>query len=137
MNKQNELRGTVVLVKPNLINDHSGKKNKVGTIVMASIESDNVMVNFGLEGNAFFSAKDLLVMRKPVDIERSANLDATLLPFYDYNDILEILAFAEHKDLTYRRHAVELSKKCPDILEYTMERLSDALDLKRTSGISY
>jgi hypothetical protein len=81
MNKQYELSGTVVLVRPSLVNDPDNKKNMVGVIVMASVENDNVLVDFGFEGHALFSINALLVLRKPDDIHSDVMNDATLFGF--------------------------------------------------------
>ena len=136
MNKQNELAGTAVLVKPTLINDPNNKKNQVGVIVMASVEDDNVMVSFGLNGHSFFSTNALLVLRKPEDILRDAQNDFTLLPFYDYGDIMSIIDLAESSSSALKKEAVVLAMKSPDVLEYTMVSLSTELGIKRNPSIS-
>jgi len=136
MNEQNALAGTPVLVKPNLSNDPANKKNQVGVIVMASVEIDSLMVSFGFEGNAFFSTDALLILRKPDDIRRDALNDFTLLPFYDYADIIAIIELAESSSRAVQKEAVVLAMKSPDVLEYTMVSLSTELGIKRSAGIS-
>ena len=56
MNKHDELTGTFVLVHPQLLTDPAEKKNQIGIIASAEIENDNVIVSFGNEGQALFSA---------------------------------------------------------------------------------
>ena len=136
MDNQNELHGTAVLVKPTLINDPDNKKNQVGVIIMASVKDDNVMVSFGLNGHSFFPTDALLILRKPDDIRRDSLNDFTLLPFYDYGDIMSIIELAESSSSALRREAVVLAMKSPDVLEYTMVSLSTELGMKRNPGIS-
>ncbi|HZY36638.1 MAG TPA: hypothetical protein VFE53_08315 [Mucilaginibacter sp.] len=136
MNKQNELAGTIVLVKSNLSNNLDNKKQLVGVIVMASVENNSVMVNFGFDENAFFSTDALLVLRKPEEIRRNVLNDATLLPYYDYYDILDIISFAESPEITLHKEAVVLSSKNLNALEYTMISLSTVLGLKQANGIN-
>jgi hypothetical protein len=137
MNKQNELNGIAVLVKPTLIDDPDNKKNQVGVIVMTSVEDDNVMVSFGLNDHSFFPTDALLILRKPDNIRRDAQNDFTQLPFYDYADIISIVELAESSSRALRDEAVVLAMKSPDVLEYTMVSLSTELGIKRNPGISY
>ncbi len=124
-----------VLVKPTLINDPDNRKNQVGVIAMASVEDDNVMVSFGLDGHSFFPTDALLVLRKPEDMRRDAQNDFTLLPFYDYADIMSIIELAESSSGALRKEAVVIAMKSPDVLEYTMVSLSTVLGIKHP-GIS-
>ena len=111
-----------VLVHPQLENDPLKMKNKVGTIISIDLEHDNIIVSFGEEGRAMFSTDALLVLREP-DLIMDAENDVTLMPFWDYEDIMGIITFAESARLDYRRFAIQLSQKNPDAMEYTMNTL--------------
>jgi hypothetical protein len=78
----------------------------------------------------------LLVLRKPEEIRRNVLNDATLLPYYDYYDILDIISFAESPEITLHKEAVVLSSKNLNALEYTMISLSTVLGLKQANGIN-
>jgi len=75
-------------------------------------------------------------LRKPDDIRRDALNDFTLLPFYDYADIMSIIHLAESSSKALRKEAVALAMKSPDVLEYTMVSLYTELGIKRNPGIS-
>jgi hypothetical protein len=136
MNKQHELIGTLVLVHPNLTNDPADRKNQIGIISSVDLENDEIEVSFGFDGQSSFSTDALLVMRSSDEIEHDAANDVTLLPFYDYQDILDILMFMDSPLMVYRRHTIELSSKCPEVLEYTMHSLECELGLKRNKNLS-
>jgi len=137
MNNQDELTGTLVLVHPKLKNDPANKKNKVGMIESFDLENDTFLVGFGNQAKAVFTMDALLVLRDPEEIQADLDDDATLLPFYDYNDIAEVLLFAGLPEKEYRRAAIELAqKKCPEVLEYTVMPLKDKLPPKQQQYIS-
>lgn len=136
MDKQDELIGTLELVHPKLTNDPDNKKNKIGTILSADLENDNIVVGFGSEGQALFSMDALLMMRDPDQIEVDADNDHTLLPFWDYGDILEIISIARIPQPEYRKYAIQLSQKSPVAMEYTMQPLRNELGLERKNIIS-
>lgn len=125
-----------VLVHPQLQNDQLKMKNKVGTIIAIDLEHDNTVVSFDEEGRATFSTDALWVLREPALIKRDAENDVTLMPFWDYEDIMGIITFAESARPDYRRFAIQLSQKNPDAMEYTMNSLRHELSLERTQMIS-
>jgi hypothetical protein len=131
MDKHTELSGIFVLVNPNLKHDPANKKNQVGMIESADLENDTILVRFGTGVKVLFSADALLVLRNAAEIQTDLDNDATLLPFYDYYDIAQVLAFTDFGTKEYERLAVELAQKCPDVLEYTMVPLKQELAPKQ------
>jgi hypothetical protein len=130
MEKNNELLGRVVLVHPRLSNDPDGRKNHIGIITAAVLEHDDITVSFNENEQSLFSTDALLVLRNVDDIEADALDDFTLLPFYDYGDIMEIMMLAGSPHTANQRAAVELSRGNPVAMEYTMHPLHDELALK-------
>ncbi|HZY39723.1 MAG TPA: hypothetical protein VFE53_23875 [Mucilaginibacter sp.] len=135
MNKHDELTGTFVLVHPELVYDPADKSNKIGIISTASLEDDNVVVSFGKEGQALFSADALLVLRKPNDIHFDAVRDARQLEVNDFKNILQVSLLANSPWTKERRQAVELCRDNPKVLEYSMASLEEELDLKHDYSI--
>jgi hypothetical protein len=136
MDEHNELLGTVVLVHPRLSNDPAGRKNQIGIITSAELEQDDITVSFNEKEQALFSSDALLVLRDVDDIKVDALNDFTLLPFYDYGDIMDIIMLAGSPHTENRRAAVELSRGNPAAMEYTMNSLNNELALKQDQRYS-
>jgi hypothetical protein len=130
MRSTEELSGTLVLIRSAELH------NKIGTISSALLDGDTVMVAVKDDLTMSFSAHELFVLRNPEDIEKSAKIDQTLLPFWNYADIMEAAMFARSRYTVQRIVAIELSAKDPDVFEYTMDSLAHELGLTRSSQIS-
>jgi hypothetical protein len=120
MNIPDELIGEPVLIK-----------NKIGMITSTDLKNDEVIVNFEPEGQTSFSMDAVLVLRDPAKIRLDAENDRTLMPFWDYEDIMEITGYAESTPYEYRKFAIQLSQKNPNALEYTMHSLRHELSLEQ------
>jgi len=136
MIEQDELAGTIVLVRPDLLNDPANKKNQVGIITSADLENDNLVVSFSDRTEGLFSSDALLVLRDTAEIRRVADYDFSLLFKEDYCDIMEVCYLARLSAHNCRRAAVELSQKNWIAREYTMHPLTDELDLNRCKSVS-
>lgn len=135
MNKHDELSGTMVLVHPQLLTDPAEKKNKIGIIASAEIEHDNVVVSFGNEGQALFSADALLVLKKPASIHFDTMQDHLQMNAHDFKDLLKVGMLANSNLTKDRRQAIEISRDNPAILAYSMASLEEELGLKQDYSI--
>jgi hypothetical protein len=131
MNNHDDLRGTFVLVHPELLNDPAEKKNQVGVISSADLYNDNIVVSFSDGSESLFSTDALLVMGDTEEIRRYADYDVDLLPREDYFDIMEVCITAETEDLGGQKAAIQLASKNPMALEYAMLALNHELGLNR------
>lgn len=130
MNKHDELSGTLVLVHPQLLTDPADKKNQIGIIASAEIENDNVVVSFGNEGQALFSADALLVLKKPGSIHFDTMQDHLKMNAQDFKDLLRVGMLANSSLTKDHRQAIEISRDNPAVLEYSMASLEEELGLK-------
>lgn len=135
MNKQDELSGTLVLVHPQLLTDPAEKKNQIGIIVSAEIENDNVIVSFGNEGQALFSADALLVLKKPGSIHFDTMQDHLKMNAHDFKDLLRVGMLANSNLTKDHRQAIEISRNSPAVLEYSMASLEEELGLKQDYSV--
>jgi len=131
MNKHDELSGTLVLVHPQLLTDPAEKKNMIGIIASAEIEHDNVVVSFGNEGQALFSADALLVLKKPASIHFDTMQDHLKMNAQDFKDLLKVGMLANSSLTKDRRQAIEISRDNPAVLAYSMAPLEEELGLKQ------
>lgn len=136
MNKYDELSGTFVLVNPNLLTDPKEKKNQIGIIASAELENDNVVVSFGKEGQALFSADALLVLRKPGSIHFDTIQDHANMNVRDFQNLLRVSMLANSSLTKDHRHAIEISRDNPAVLEYSMASLEEELGLKHDYNLS-
>lgn len=133
MRSTEELTGTLVLLRPH---DQPELHNKIGTIVSELLDGDTVTLNLNKQGIATFSVHELFVLRDPEEIEKAARIDETSLPFWNFADIIEVSILANSPFKEDRTVAIELSRKDPDVFEYTMERLDRELGLTQSQQIS-
>lgn len=135
MNKHDELSGTLVLVHPQLLTDPAEKKNQIGIIASAEIENDNVVVSFGSEGQALFSADALLVLKKPGSIHFDTMQDHLKMNTHDFKDLLRVGMLANSNLTKDRRQAIEISRDNPAVLAYSMASLEEELGLKQDYSV--
>lgn len=128
-----ELPGTLVLLRPN---DHPALQNKIGTITSELFEGNTVIVNLGRSGQLTLPITEAFVLQDPEEIEKAAKLDGTLLPFCAFADVIECARLANSAFKEERIVAIEISRKDPDVFEYTMERLDHALGLSQYHQMS-
>ena len=131
MNKHDELSGTFVLVHPQLLTDPAEKKNKIGIIASAELENDNVVVSFGSEGQALFSADALLVLKKPGSIHFDTMQNHLKMNTDDFKNLLRVGMLANSNLTKDRRQAIEISRDNPAVLAYSMASLEVELGLKQ------
>ena len=136
MNKHDELAGLFVLVHPNLAYGTADKRNQIGIIASAELENDNVMVSFGKDGQALFSADAPLVLKKPNEIHFEAVKDATKMEVSDFKQTLEVSLLASSPLMKDRRQAVELSRDNPNVREYSMNSLENELGISQDHNMS-
>ena len=135
MNKHDELSGTLVLVHPQLLTDPAEKKNQIGIIASAEIENDNVVVSFGSEGQALFSADALLVLKKPGSIHFDTMQDHLKMNTHNFKDLLRVGMLANSNLTKDRRQAIEISRDNPAVLAYSMASLEEELGLKQDYSV--
>jgi hypothetical protein len=136
MNKHDELSGTLVLVHPQLLTDPAEKKNQIGIIASAEIENDNVVVSFGNDGQALFSADALLVLKKPNSIHFDTMQDHLKMTAQNFKDLLRVGMLANSNLTKDHRQAIEISRDNPAVLAYSMASLEEELGLKQDYSVS-
>lgn len=136
MNKHDELSGTLVLVHPQLLTDPAEKKNQIGIIASAEIENDNVIVSFGNDGQALFSADALLVLKKPASIHFDTMQDHLKMNTQSFKDLLRVGMLANSNLTKDHRQAIEISRDNPAVLAYSMASLEEELGLKQDYSVS-
>jgi hypothetical protein len=136
MNKHDELSGTLVLVHPQLLTDPAEKKNQIGIIASAEIENDNVIVSFGNDGQALFSADALLVLKKPASIHFDTMQDHLKMNTQNFKDLLRVGMLANSNLTKDHRQAIEISRDNPAVLAYSMASLEEELGLKQDYSVS-
>lgn len=136
MNKHDELSGTLVLVHPQLLTDPAEKKNQIGIIASAEIENDNVIVSFGNDGQALFSADALLVLKKPGSIHFDTMQDHLKMNAQNFKDLLRVGMLANSNLTKDHRQAIEISRDNPAVLAYSMASLEEELGLKQDYSVS-
>jgi hypothetical protein len=131
-----ELLGKFVLIRSNPEGYFPSQTDQIGILCSELLDDNHIMVKPDNGKPTLFSIKDLFQLRNPEDIRTSANNDVTLMPYDNYWDVMEVAMFAKSPNIQEQRLAIELSRKDPDVLEYTMARLDDELGLNQSCNIS-
>src|ERR1700710_165749 len=111
---EGQMRGTVVLVHPDLDSDLLHQQNQVGVVCEANFEYDHIYVDFKYE-TGIYSADDLLIFLSQDDIlENLKQLPAETSP-ETLRAIWKIEAFLGYHDVNWTFTAMQIVRDHPEI----------------------
>lgn len=132
-----ELRGTLVLVHPELEFDPSERRNEIGIIVNADLDNDSVLVGFQDNTDDLFTADALLILLPDEDIHRTV---AGMDPHSSWENIKALTQI----DLVLRygtgdKHfkALELARDNGNMQALCMQTLANRRNMNRERGYDY
>jgi hypothetical protein len=130
------LKGTVVMLHPEMWEAHADKEGVIGEIVKADPARDDFYVKYG-GGNEsrLHSADALMVLRKPDEIyEYLQNHSADISP-YDFKDLKTIALLTDRGTAKQMRTAMELVEKNENIRDASVTPLDKILGLQQNKGL--
>jgi hypothetical protein len=130
INEEN-LRGTIVMMHPEMWKENADKQGVIGEILKADLALDDIYVTYGGPQPHLHSADALLVLR-PADeiLEDLQNLETDLEP-QDVQDLSLIARMVNHGSTKHLRSAMELVSNNQNILDYSVISLEEVLGLKK------
>jgi hypothetical protein len=121
-----DLKGTPVLVHPELAHDPAGKQNQIGTISGADLMNDDVFVSFGYE-TALYSTDALLIMIPQPEIYRHTNEMAFELALPDLKTLTQIELLLRHETAITHETALQLARDHKNIQPFCLDTLQNQL----------
>jgi hypothetical protein len=121
-----DLKGTPVLVDPELSYDPAGKQNQVGLISKADLMNDDVFVKFGNEV-ALYSTDALLVLLPAEQIHQHLADIAYETPFAQLKPLTQIDLFLRYGSMGKELTAMRLARDNPAIRSLCLDTLQNQL----------
>src|ERR1700749_2071735 len=130
-----ELKGTVVLIHPDLPHDPANRQNQVGLISHADLMNDDFFVNFDGE-QALYASAALLVLRSAEEIHQRLADIAYETPFRELKALTQIDLFLRYGGEKKYQMAIEIARLNPDVQHHCLETLANQLykDITKNYG---
>jgi hypothetical protein len=130
MNQSDELRGTMVLIHPDLTNDPAGMPNQIGVITGTEMEYDNVFVGFGKSGQALYSMDAVLILKNAGSIFRDLAEHKTDLNVNDYQALYTIALLQDREPSPANQlKALDLARNSATVRDLSTESIEKARGL--------
>jgi len=123
---RDDLKGTPVLVHPQLTHDPAGKQNHVGVIRDADLMNDDVFVAFGKE-LALYSTDALLVLLPAEEIHQNLADIAYETPFSELKPLTQIDLFLRYGSPGKELTAMQLARDNPAIRPLCLDTLQNQI----------
>jgi len=131
---EGQMRGTVVLVRPDLDSDLLHQQNQVGVVCEANFNYDHIYVDFKYE-TGIYSAEALLIFLSPDDIlENLRRLPAETSPEI-FKALWKIEAFLGYHDVNWTFTAMQIARDHPAMQPLCIEILKN--QISRNIGNQY
>jgi hypothetical protein len=121
-----DLKGTPVLVHPELSYDPAGKQNQVGVISKADLMNDDVFVSFNGE-LALYPAEALFVLLPNEEIHQNLADIAYETPFAELKPLTQIDLFLRYGSPGKELTAMHLARDNPAIRPLCLDTLQNQL----------
>lgn len=121
-----ELKGTPVLVNPELNNDPIGMQGKVGFISRADLMNDDIFVSFA-DKIGLYSSDALLVLLPVEEIHRNLAEMAYETPFRELKALTQIDLFLRYGGEAKTMNALEIAVQNRSIQYYCLDSLQNQL----------
>ena len=121
-----DLKGTPVLVHPELTYDPAGKQNQVGVISKADLMNDDVFVSFNGE-LALYPAEALFVLLPNEEIHQNLADIAYETPFAELKALTQIDLFLRYGSTGKELTAMHLARDNPAIRPLCLDTLQNQI----------
>ena len=121
-----DLKGTPVLVHPELSYDPAGKQNQVGVISKADLMNDDVFVSFNGE-LALYPAEALFVLLPNEEIHQNLADIAYETPFAELKPLTQIDLFLRYGSPGNELTAIHLARDNPAIRPLCLDTLQNQI----------
>jgi hypothetical protein len=130
MNNIDELRGTLVLVHPDLTVDPAHKQGQIGMVTDIIPDVDNVFVSFGHGLQALYSSDALLALRNQREIYQDMLANATKMETPDFKALFRLTLFQQSGQKKDQQAAMELARDNAAVRNYAMVSVQEKFGIK-------
>jgi hypothetical protein len=121
-----DLKGTLVLVHPELAHDPAGKQNQIGIISYTDLVNDDVFVSFGYE-TALYATDALLMLLPQLEIYQYTNEMAFELALPDLKTLTQIELLLRYGTAITHETALQLARDNKNIQPFCLDTLQNQL----------
>jgi hypothetical protein len=121
-----DLKGTPVLVHPELAHDPAGKQNQIGIISHTDLVNDDVFVSFGYE-TALYATDALLMLLPQLEIYQYTNEMAFELALPDLKTLTKIELLLRYGTAITHETALQLARDNKNIQPFCLDTLQNQL----------
>jgi hypothetical protein len=121
-----DLKGTPVLVHPELAHDPAGKQNQIGIISHTDLVNDYVFVSFGYE-TALYATDALLMLLPQLEIYQYTNEMAFELALPDLKALTQIELLLRYGTAITHETALQLARDNKNIQPFCLDTLQNQL----------
>jgi hypothetical protein len=126
-----DLRGQIVLVHPDIEFDPVGKSGEIGIVTAASLDEDVVRVRFEDDRRALFSLGAVLVFKGSDAINQLIDREAVNPEPTVFNYLKNIALLLHYGTSDQERTAMKIALKHDDVILNAMETLEESLGLNQ------
>jgi len=131
----NELLGTLALVRPDLEHDPVGRKGNIGVITYVDSLEEQVYLSFESGGEARFPAAELMRLKDRGKLFPGLMKNATSL---DLNDFKALFKISNLQDMGRGQDnwlALEIARDNPGVWEGSLEPLSESISYQKANTL--
>ncbi|GAA3989442.1 hypothetical protein [Mucilaginibacter dorajii] len=133
---EQNLKGTVVMLHPEMWEAHADKEGVIGEIVKADLVRDDFYVKYGGRAESrLHSADALMVLKEPDEIYEYLQNHAADISPYDFKDLKTIARLTDRGTVKQMRTAMELVEKNENIREASVTPLDKIIGLQQSKGL--
>ncbi len=129
-----ELRGTLVLVHPELAHDPAGRLNEIGIIVNSDLADDDILVSFQDNEYASFTSDALLVLLPAEQIHQNLADMAYETSFPDLKALTQIDLFLRYGSGDKHFKVLEMARENKNIQPFCLDTLENVIAIKQAQN---
>lgn len=132
MNNEN-LNGTLVLVRPDLTIDPANGQGKVAVVTYDRQQSNEIYVNFANGQEGVYPPEFLLKLKDRQDILSDLKNDGASMPLDSFKDLYKVGMLLDRGTSTAQWQALEIAGKNPAIWDKALQpaRIGEKLSLEK------
>jgi hypothetical protein len=136
MKQANELKGSLVLIHPELSNDPAKMPNQIGIVTGLEMERDNVWVGFGDNRHALYGMDAVLTLKSAPELMKELAANKATMDGNDYKALHKIALLAEREQTPARQYAaLQIAQQNEAVRKITTVSVDKALGIEMGQDI--
>lgn len=122
-----ELKGTYVLIHPDIRDDPHKQKGQIGMIAYADLDRDDFMISFDSGKHGLYTRDALLVLKKPEEVYQNVLTHRREMDAADFKTLLKINLYQQSATPSELKNAIELARLNGTLVKYSLMSLEEKL----------